>query len=178
MPRKQLTERQRRFVEVYSRTASLSRAVRDAGYSEGVDPHTFGGKMLQTRAIRDAIAAKGVNRTAHAEQTYRDMISVANASLQVLKDTMENPTSELADKEMAIEGAGRQLERLAKAEGLYIHPADRQEGHSGVSLQTIIQLIGTQLGGVSPQRIMDATVRVIDDDNKPPQNGNGNGQDH
>lgn len=118
------SDRWRRFAAAYSRNPNGTRAAIEAGYSPR-GAHVTASRLLQRAKVQELIAATYVKRDVHAEETYRNLILLANASLKEASDVCgwQHPESKHSDPEVrakVIEVARRCVETLAKAEGLMI----------------------------------------------------------
>jgi phage terminase small subunit len=170
-----LNDQQRKFVENVVNSGMVCRSAASAGYSK-----YSGFSLMRNPEVANAIAEFNVDRKQHQHQTYRNLCDIAEEAVNLMFETLGSANATLEEKQLAMEGAGRQVERVARAEGLLLPlgtgvPKDG-EGHR-VSMQTIIQIVSQSFGGqASPQRILDATAKELP---PKPANGNGtNGQNH
>jgi hypothetical protein len=70
------------------------------------------------------LGGRRVNRGVHAEETYRQIISISQVALNHVRQLFDNSMNDRegieTDRSRALEIAGRALERLAKVEGLFV----------------------------------------------------------
>lgn len=171
------------FAELYARYANATRAAKEAGYSEK-GAAVQGSRMLRNPKVQRLIEMHRIDRGIHAEQTYRNLITVSNAALKILSDVMARPLGHDEDERVrmaAVETAGRQLERLARCEGLMLPPAEGQGiGAGKKSLQEILQAMhnfGLMKRADAPALPAPAAPvpTVVIDVPAPQPGGNGNG---
>jgi hypothetical protein len=122
-----------------------SRAAIEAGYSRK-SAYVIAHKLIRNPQIRQALEGRRIIKTVHAEKTYENLVTVANAALKVLADAMTAPAVNFPGRSerlrmAAIDCAGRALERVARCEGLMLPPeAGSQDGRPH-TLQQIVQVI-------------------------------------
>jgi len=127
-----MTERKRRFARAYIRLANATKAALEAGYSEKTS-HSQGHRLLRDFDIQRMIDASRINRGAHAEVTYSNLINLAQVALRHVQDCftkrpIHDPEGKLLgefaaandEKARAIAAAAKTLEVLAKVEGLFV----------------------------------------------------------
>ena len=114
-----LTDRKRRFATLYAKYGVAKRAAIEAGYSER-SATSQGSDLLRDPDVQAVIAANRINRDVHAEKTYEELIRVKDVALRLVAEVMQGQAAEIRDKVLAIETAGRALERLARCEGLMV----------------------------------------------------------
>lgn len=132
-----------KFAEVYAQTGNGTKAAIAAGYS----PKTAtvqASQLLRRPRIQALVLARNVKREIHAEETYRNLIDVGRAAMGIMIQALQDPAASRKDKRDAIDCAGRQLERIARVEGLLVavDPADKAGGvekHFHLTLQQLCQ---------------------------------------
>lgn len=149
------TSKRARFAELYSRYANGTKAATEAGYAPKYAAKAAS-RLLRDPRVQTLLRATGIDRDIHANETYKNLITVANASLKLLADTLQDRTLEAREKALVIETAGRQLERLARCEGLMLPPATGETGR-GTNLQMIVQFLNTKA-----EDLTRAPVKLID----------------
>lgn len=160
-----------RFAELYIRIGNATQAAIQAGYSVKAAAQQ-GCRLLRTAKVQALIAAQGIDRRIHAEETYRNMIEIATTSMEHVRELkrMAAPSEDLA---RATEIAGRQLERLARVEGLLLPPVnDKHERENTLqSLVAAIDKYTTAIPNGIAQRVIETTITPA-----PPGPMNGNGE--
>jgi len=157
-----LTEQDQKFIDQYARTGDIGFSSASVGYRSW----KHGYEMLRLPCVQEELLRRKIDKRTHKEETYRNLILVANAALREMADVLKNPSSELSEKEMAIEGAGRSLNRVAMIEGLIVSTKELEGSGRPMSLQAIADLIEQRDSKLKlePMKIIDA---------QPPANGNG-----
>ena len=162
----ELTDQQKKFVEGVANTGLICKSAELAGYSRW-----YGWVLLKDPKISDAITEANSDRSEDQARIYHDFCLIAEEAKRIMWETVNDTSATLEDKQLAMEGAARHLERVARANGMMIPNVQVNENNLNLSMQAIIQLVGQNFQ--QPQRIMDATAIVKDK----PTNGT-NGQNH
>lgn len=110
----EITSKEKLFLRYYRKSGNAAWSAERAGY----DDATEGGRILEKPAVRGYLACQTVDRSAHRPVTYRDMIFLHERGMECVRVVWKDPASTLRDKAMALEVAGRAVERVAKVEGL------------------------------------------------------------
>jgi hypothetical protein len=110
----EITPKEKLFLRYYRKSGNAAWAAERAGYNDA----TEGGRILEKPAVRGYLACQTVDRSAHRPITYRDMIFLHEKGMEEVKRVFKDPGSSLKDKAIALEVAGRAVERVAKTEGL------------------------------------------------------------
>lgn len=126
-----------KFAELYAQYGNGTRAAKEAGYSPR-SAHSQASRLLRDRKVRDMIAGHAVNRHVHADQTYRDLIRVAEAAMEHMRMVLNDVDAHYDVRSRAILSCGKQLETLAKCEGLLL-PEIGRESSAAINLQVLIQ---------------------------------------
>lgn len=133
--------RKKRFVDSYLVHGNASKAARDAGYSP-TSAGKRGSLLLRDPYVRDMILESQVDRKAHANQTYQEIIELKDKALEQIQALMA-----IKDKvnprviSLALETAGKQLERLAKIEGLFQLPVEKHDDRMEQTLMDIARRV-------------------------------------
>jgi hypothetical protein len=151
------TSRRARFAELYARYGNGKKAALEAGYAPKYADKA-GSRLLRDPKVQCLLRASVIDRDIHANETYKNLISVANASLVLLAEVIQNVLIEPREKALIIETAGRQLERLARCEGLML-PAEAGERNRGSNLQMIVQILNGK--AVEPGRLPMKLIEVL-----------------
>lgn len=141
---KGVTGKMRRFAEIYGRIGNGTQAAIQAGYAKSAAAKTSS-RLLRHPGVQELIVAKNIQRDVHAEETYRQMIELGDVAMEHVREIKrrlyEPKESEKAcspeELTEAIDAASRHLERLAKAEGLYL-PGVEGGGNTTFNLQVLI----------------------------------------
>lgn len=162
-----------KFAELYSRYANATRAAAEAGYSKRAAGST-GSRLLRRADVQKLIEGHRVNRNVHAEETYRNLISLAQVALKNVADAMGDALLDARGRSVAIETAGRAWERLAKCEGLMIDRSLIEVDHK-VTLAALAERArewALQMPDLQKLKIIEAP-KTVNDTNGNGHNGNG-----
>lgn len=178
-----VTERQRKFAVAYSRLANATRAAIEAGYSVKSAP-TTGSQLIRNPQVQALIESSRVRRDVHADQTYQQLIAIANASMKLANESLNDPGVTNRERLLMLEGAGRQVERVARCEGLMVEiPTRPDEGR--MTLQSLAQKLrkGVEFVQTAPAKVelREVSATVIESREvvlpapqvEDPKNGNG-----
>lgn len=136
-----MTERQSKlvlFARIYSECGNATKAAIEAGYSPRTGAQQ-GSRLLRNAKVQRLIGGYRISRDVHGEQTYRNLLHVAEEAMALVKATLEREDADIREKLAAIECAGRQLERLGKAEGLFMERVV-DEKPPPITLQMLAQM--------------------------------------
>lgn len=178
-----------RFAETYSRTANAKASAIAAGYAP-TSAYGAATRMLKDPVVIKLLRARFIDRDVHAEQTYRDLVELAEIAMKRAREIAEavgedGEGVEPRDFAIIIETAGKAVERCARAEGvIQQYTEGRVDQGRAQSLQGIVQAVYKSIG--PQQRLVLAahlenkaaepttreTPRVSPDGNG---NGSGNG---
>lgn len=141
-----------RFAYFYCRLANATQAAIKAGYSPK-SAHVQGCRALRHPKVQAWIAARDIDRTIHAKKTYNDMIRLADRSMRWALHLMKKNGKNIKAADSiahAVDVAGKQLERVARAEGVLIHGLDQPNVNVTLSIQQLIQQIGADARQETP----------------------------
>lgn len=165
-------DRWRKFAIAYARLGNGTKAAIEAGFA-APSAHVTASRLLRRAKIQELLGAQRVNREAHAEQTYKNLIFLADAALKEASTVCgwSHPESKDPDPQnraRAIDVAGKALGRVAKVEGLFV---ERVKIEGDVRVHTLIEVA---------QRLKASTPRIVDSVQRHPalldlKNDNGNG---
>lgn len=149
----------RKFAVAYARLANATRAAIEAGYS----PKAAGQQgclLLKNPNIIALIEANRVRRDVHADQTYQQLIALANAGMKLANDALNDPASDRREKVFVLEGARRAVETVARCEGLMVEvPSRPDEGR--LTLQNLAQKLRKGIELVkAPTQVLPAPPKV------------------
>lgn len=133
-----LTERQRRFAIAYVRLANATKAAIEAGYSPK-SAHVTGHDLVRHPGVVSLIQSMQVRRDVHADVTYSNLINLAESSLKILQEALNDVNLEFREKMMAYENARRCNETLAQVEGLTVKLPERRSDEARLTLQSLAQ---------------------------------------
>jgi phage terminase small subunit len=114
-----ITERKRRFVTAYMKLANANKAAIEAGYSERT-ARTQGPRLLRDVDVQELIQAQRIRKDVHADLTYQKLIQISDLAVANASQVWQDPNATRSQRQSAIECAGKQLERLARVEGILV----------------------------------------------------------
>lgn len=181
MPREHTPDKWRRFAVAYARLGVGTKAAIEAGYSPR-SAHVTASVLLRRSKVQELLGAQHVNRETHAEQTYKNLIFIADAAMREAAkvcgwEREGIPDPDPLNRARAIETAGKAIGRVAKAEGLFV---ERIKVEGDIRVHTLIEV--AQRLRASTQKIIDAVPVMhqlpkldVTGTTLDPANGNGNG---
>lgn len=150
-----LTERQRKFALAYLRLANGTKAAIEAGYAHGSATVT-GSQLIRNPNVLAFIEQNRIRRDVHADVTYANLINLADASLKILQEALNDVNLEFREKMMAYENARRCNETLAQVEGLTVKLPERKSDESRITLQALAQKLKVSVPGLPAPAATDA----------------------
>lgn len=138
-----LREKYLKFAAAYAVHGNGTKAAIEAGFAPKSAAVTAS-KLIRRAKIQDLIRARDVNRSVHAQETYRNLIDLGRAAMAQLGKTWGDASSSLAERVKILDAAGRALERLGRVEGLLLPEPAGGDGRTLVlNLQQLVQIFNT-----------------------------------
>lgn len=144
------TERQRKFAVAFARMANATKAAIEAGYSSSSASQT-GCELIRNPAVQVLIESYRIRRDIHADVTYANLINLADSSLKMLQEALNDVNLEFREKMMAYENARRCNETLAQVEGLTTKLPEKKSDETKLTLQSLAQKLRQPVALPSPQ---------------------------
>ena len=170
-----MNEKKKVFAEAYLRLCNATQAAKEAGYTDKNAANT-GSRLLRDPQVRQLIVGNRIDRIAHGEITYRNLMTVAGVALEELKES-RLPQDEIIEGQVvkiknharlnrAIHAATEALVQLGKCEGIFTPVgSDERKATDGQASQTNIQInfidrVRESIKGLKPDEIAEYEALV------------------